>query len=61
MWKVEKKKNKNNYALKVMSKAKHFIFKKRIINKKSVHSVMNERILLSNLTHPFLINMIDAF
>ncbi len=42
------------YALKVMSKAK-------IISKKSVNSVLNEKMLLSNLRHPFLINMTSAF
>ncbi|CAK60381.1 unnamed protein product (macronuclear) [Paramecium tetraurelia] len=54
VWKVKKKKNKLLYALKVMSKAK-------IILKKSVQSVINERQLLSNLRHGFLINMQSAF
>jgi len=36
VWKVKKKKNKLLYALKIMSKAK-------IVQKKSVNSVMNER------------------
>ncbi|CAD8132442.1 unnamed protein product [Paramecium pentaurelia] len=54
VWKVKKKKNKLFYALKVMSKAK-------IIQKKSVQSVINERQLLSNLRHGFLINMQSAF
>ena len=42
------------YAMKEMSKV-------RIVNKKSVNSVMNERKLLSQLKHPFLINMFYAF
>jgi serine/threonine protein kinase len=42
------------YAMKEMSKA-------RIVNKKSVNSVMNERKLLAQLKHPFLINMFYAF
>lgn len=33
----------------------------RIINKKSVHSVMNERKLLSVIKHPFIVNMLYAF
>ena len=39
VWKVERKKFRTMYALKEMSKA-------RIVNKKSVNSVMNERKLL---------------
>ena len=35
--------------------------KSLIITKKSVHSVMNERELLSELKHIFLINMLNAF
>ena len=33
----------------------------RIITKRSVKSVMNERKFLSTLKHPFLVNMIFAF
>lgn len=54
VWKVRKKKNKSLYALKIMSKAKLFnciLSKIRIVQKKSVNSVMNERMLLSNLRH----------
>jgi serine/threonine protein kinase len=40
VWKVERKKFKTMYAMKEMSKAK-------IVNKKSVNSVMNERMLLA--------------
>ena len=32
-----------------------------IVQKKSVNSIMNERKLLSQLNHPFLINMFYAF
>jgi protein kinase A len=35
--------------------------KSRILTKKSVHSVKNERDLLSSLRHPFLVNMQYAF
>ena len=54
VWKVEKKKTKKLYAMKEMSKA-------RIIAKRSVNSVMNERKLLSQLKHPYLVNMSFAF
>jgi len=33
----------------------------KIINKKSVNSVMNERKVLSSINHPFIVNMIGAF
>ncbi len=39
VWKVEMKKNRQTYAMKEMSKSK-------IIAKRSVHSVMNEKELL---------------
>jgi len=35
--------------------------KSKIITKRSVNSVMNERHLLSTLKHPFLVNMVHAF
>lgn len=54
VWKVEKKKEKIMYAMKEMSKS-------RIITKRSVNSVMNERKLLAVLKHPFLVNMNYAF
>ncbi|CAD8049184.1 unnamed protein product [Paramecium primaurelia] len=54
VWKAEHKKTKLQYAIKEMQKCK-------IINKKSIGSVMNERYLLSNLRHPFLVNMHTAF
>lgn len=54
VWKVERRKFKSMYAMKEMSKV-------RIVNKKSVNSVLNERKLLSQLKHPFLINMFYAF
>ena len=45
VWKVERRKFGTFYAMKEMSKVK-------IVNKKSVNSVMNERKLLSQLKHP---------
>jgi len=35
--------------------------KAKIINKKSVNSVMNERTLLADLEHPFLVNIKSSF
>jgi serine/threonine protein kinase len=46
VWKVERKKFKTMYAMKEMSKA-------RIVSKKSVSSVLNERKLLAQLKHPY--------
>ena len=54
MWKVEQKKEKKLYAMKEMAKA-------RIISKRSVNSVMNEKKFLCQLNHPFLVNMQFAF
>ncbi len=54
VWKVEKKKGKVMYAMKEMSKA-------RIISKRSVKSVMNERFILAELSSPFIVNMRYAF
>ncbi|CAK89494.1 unnamed protein product (macronuclear) [Paramecium tetraurelia] len=54
VWKVELKKNRTLYAMKEMSKAK-------IIAKRSVNSVLNERNLLTQFKHPFLINMVYSF
>lgn len=45
MWKVEKKKEKKLYAMKEMGKG-------RIIAKRSVNSVMNEKKFLTQLKHP---------
>ena len=47
-------KTKKIYALKEMSKIK-------LIKKKSVHCIMNERNLLAMVKHPFIINMHYAF
>ena len=61
MWKIELKKTKKLYAMKEMHKA-------RVISKRSVNSVMNERKLLTQLKHPlvlskssFIVNMQYAF
>lgn len=37
------------------------MLKTKIITKKSIDSVMNERRLLSGLKHPFIVNMEYAF
>lgn len=54
VWKVERKKTKQVYAMKEMSKA-------RIITKRSIKSVMNERQILTQLHNPFIVNMYYAF
>jgi len=37
------------------------MYKARILAKRSIHSVINERKILSNLKHPFIVNMQFAF
>ncbi|CAD8048911.1 unnamed protein product [Paramecium primaurelia] len=54
VWRVEMKQTKKEFALKEMIKAK-------IISKRSVNSVMNEKFLLEHLRHPFIVNMHFAF
>ena len=54
VWKVFHKQKKIKYALKEMNKIK-------ILDKKSEKSVIYERILLSRMNHPFIINMHYAF
>ncbi len=45
VWKVEQRKQRKLFAMKEMAKA-------RIISKRSVNSVMNEKKFLSQLSHP---------
>jgi protein kinase A len=47
VWRVESKKGKQLFAMKEMSKA-------RIISKRSVHSVINERDILTHLKDPYV-------
>lgn len=54
VWKVTDKKTRQVFALKVMDKAK-------IITKKSVKSVINEKDILSKLSYDHIVNMISAF
>ena len=54
VWRVERKKAKQYFAMKEMSKA-------RIITKRSVKSVINERQILAQLKNPFIVNMYYAF
>ncbi|OMJ71937.1 hypothetical protein SteCoe_29724 [Stentor coeruleus] len=54
VWKVEMKRTKELYALKEMQKL-------RVISKRSVHSVMNERKILETLRSSFIVNMHYAF
>jgi hypothetical protein len=37
------------------------MLKSKVINKRSVNSIMSERKLLSMLKHPFIVNMKFAF
>ena len=54
VWKVYHKQKKMKFALKEMNKTK-------ILDKKSEKSVIYERILLSRMNHPFIINMHYSF
>ncbi|CAD8060907.1 unnamed protein product [Paramecium primaurelia] len=54
VWRVEMIKTHKLFAMKEMSKAK-------VLAKKSVNSVMNERILLSQLKHSFIANIHYSF
>ena len=55
VWKVQSKKYKQqNFALKEMSKA-------RVLARKSLPSIMLEREILSQMNHPFMVNMKAAF
>ncbi|OMJ89286.1 hypothetical protein SteCoe_8583 [Stentor coeruleus] len=54
VWKVELKRTKTLYALKEMQKL-------RVISKRSVNSVMNERKILETLKNNFIVNMHYAF
>jgi serine/threonine protein kinase len=54
VWKVEHKKQKRILAMKEMSKA-------RILAKKSVNSVMNERKILAKIRSDYIVNIEIAF
>ena len=54
VWKVQVAKSKQIFAMKEMHKG-------RVVLKHSVSGVLNERKLLSRLSHPFLVNMHGAF
>lgn len=54
VWKVFEKSTNKVYAMKEMQKVK-------IISKRSVHSVMNEKNLLQLLKNPFLVNIYCSF
>jgi serine/threonine protein kinase len=54
VWKVCHKKTKRAFAMKEMSKAK-------IIDKRSERSIKAERELLSQMQHPFIVNIHYAF
>lgn len=54
VWIVSHKTKRKYFALKEMSKT-------RIVSKKSVHSVLNERRILSTLKNDFIVNMKCSF
>ena len=54
VWKVSNRKTNKTFAMKELAKAK-------VISKKSIHSVMNERALLTRIKNPFIVNMQSAF
>jgi serine/threonine protein kinase len=54
VWKAESRKNGRIFAMKEMLKT-------RIVKKNSVQSVLKERMLLSIIKHPFIVNMQYAF
>lgn len=54
VWLVKRKKDGKMYAMKEM-------YKPRVLSKRSITSVMNERNILSELNHPFIVNMTQAF
>lgn len=54
VWRVVRKKGRQVYAMKEMSKA-------RIMTKRSVRSVINERSILNQLDNIFIVNMHNAF
>lgn len=54
VWKVIRQKDGKEFAMKEMYKA-------RVLAKRSIHSVINERKILSQLKHPFIVNMQYAF
>jgi serine/threonine protein kinase len=54
VWAVTRKLDNQEFAMKEMLKA-------RVLAKRSIHSVINERKILSQLKHPFIVNMQFAF
>lgn len=52
VWKVERKKDKQLFAMKEMSKA-------RVLTKRSVNSVLNERKILQQLKHKYTPHIIN--
>lgn len=50
VWKMIRKSDHQTFAMKEMSKA-------RVLAKRSIHQVINERKILSQLKHPYIVNM----
>ncbi|CAK84830.1 unnamed protein product (macronuclear) [Paramecium tetraurelia] len=54
VWKAQRKKNRELYAIKIMEK-------QLILKRQHIRLVMNEKNILSQIRHPFLVNLIAAF
>lgn len=54
VWLVKRKKDNKVFAMKEM-------YKPRVLSKRSISSVINERKILAQLKHPFIVNMVQAF
>jgi len=54
VWHVVRKRDGKPLAMKEM-------YKPRVLSKRSINSVVNERKLLSQLKHPLIVNMAQAF
>lgn len=54
VWLVTRKKDGKIFAMKEM-------YKPRVLSKRSISSVINERKILAQLKHPFIVNMVQAF
>ena len=62
VWKVRQKESRNIYALKAMLKGKYSLVQYRILGKKSVNAVMNEKTLLAKVQNSkFVVNAVQAF
>jgi len=54
VWRVKGKRNNETFAMKIMQKH-------TVIMKRSIQSILNERMLLRSIKHPFIVNMQFCF